>query len=272
MIIGLLGKSRSGKDTAGAVLARELNGTCIAFADPIKRFCIKALGLTIEQMWGDDKEKPISKKQLKALEPKKPKDRAQLVFRVPMPTPWNDALRDACCRPVAHSDASAEKKLQAWWDSIKLEKDLTPRRVMQHFGTEYVRQNLSPTFWIHIANEVSDKLLSGQFSYTKYGGLLPLSKIFSANNDAVIITDVRFRNEVLGLKARGAKVYRVHRSGLKTSSTIDTKHASEAEQNSIPSAWLDGQFSNCEGRRSEFEESVKGFALNLRYNGTKSVA
>ncbi len=278
MIIGLLGKSKSGKDTAAVVLARELGGTCVSFADPIKRFCMKALGLTIDQLWGDDKEKPIIKKQLKAIEPKL-QNLVKYEGRVgpwdPVPTPFVNALNDACGQRYVDAEWKAEQRLLAWWSSVKGEKGLTPRRVMQHFGTEYVRTNLGKDFWIKVAWDIAGKVISGEFRYLKQVGTIPVGDLrFSKAppNDAVIVPDVRFRNEIIALKTRGALVYRVKRFDMiARSGKIDINHASEAEQNSIPSFWVDGVFSNYEGRKDEYEASVKRFAQNLKDKGMRCV-
>jgi hypothetical protein len=64
MIIGIVGKARSGKDTCAAILAEELHGASgkrfvlIAYAQELKLRVQKDFDLTWDQLWGDQKEVP----------------------------------------------------------------------------------------------------------------------------------------------------------------------------------------------------------------------
>jgi hypothetical protein len=276
MIFGLLGVAGAGKDTAGAVLARELGGTCIAFADPMKRFCMAALGLTEAQLWSDKKEAPILRRQLRALKPKKGKVR--LVFNHgAFPTPWIDLLEKACGGGhvwLGMLRQDREKEIRAWWDGIKDEKGLTPRRVLQTFGTEFGRKYLGEDFWVKCGLETAWQVLSGKYVYSRHGGLTANEGGTIRTKDAVIFTDVRFRNEVIALKRRGAKVFRIQKMAImKRTDTLDftaKAHTSETEQSSIPSFWTDGVFMNYEGKKEEYERGVAIFAQDLIRIGARS--
>lgn len=62
MIIGIIGKARSGKDQFGEYLIDSLkekynrNFVRVAFADELKRMCEESFGLSKDQLWGDLKE------------------------------------------------------------------------------------------------------------------------------------------------------------------------------------------------------------------------
>lgn len=64
MIIGILGKARSGKDTFAEMLAKELFNltrqryVLMAFAHELKIKVQKDFDMSYEQLWGEDKEKP----------------------------------------------------------------------------------------------------------------------------------------------------------------------------------------------------------------------
>lgn len=64
MIIGIVGKARSGKDTFSKMLVEELNATAyppyimMAFAHELKKRCQEDFDLTYDQLWGDEKEAP----------------------------------------------------------------------------------------------------------------------------------------------------------------------------------------------------------------------
>ena len=56
MLIGLVGKARSGKDTVADHLVKNYNFRKIAFSDKLKKVCSELLDLTPEQCYGDLKE------------------------------------------------------------------------------------------------------------------------------------------------------------------------------------------------------------------------
>ena len=56
IIIGLLGKKRSGKDTSGNYLIEKYNFVKYAFADPVKEICRILFDFSDEQLFGNKKE------------------------------------------------------------------------------------------------------------------------------------------------------------------------------------------------------------------------
>ncbi len=56
MIVGILGKKRSGKDTTGDYLVANKNFVKYSFANPIKRGAMELFGFTEEQVFGDAKD------------------------------------------------------------------------------------------------------------------------------------------------------------------------------------------------------------------------
>jgi dephospho-CoA kinase len=56
MIIGLIGKKQSGKDTIADYLVNRFKFTKFAFADPIKDICKTMFGFTNNQLYGNAKE------------------------------------------------------------------------------------------------------------------------------------------------------------------------------------------------------------------------
>ena len=75
-----------------------------------------------------------------------------------------------------------------WWANKLDMPDLTPRWILQYWGTEVCRKNFHDNIWI---NSVEHKL----------------------NNisDNVVISDVRFPNEIKSIKDIGGMVIRTHR-------------------------------------------------------------
>jgi hypothetical protein len=75
-----------------------------------------------------------------------------------------------------------------YWSSI-LERDVTPRFILQYIGTNIFRLHFHSDFWIN-----------------SLFAELDLSK-------NIVITDVRFRNEIVEIKDNGGEIVRVKRGG-----------------------------------------------------------
>jgi hypothetical protein len=56
LLIGFLGKKRSGKDTSGEYLIEKYNFVNYAFADPVKEICRILFDFSDEQLFGNKKE------------------------------------------------------------------------------------------------------------------------------------------------------------------------------------------------------------------------
>lgn len=170
-IIGLMGKARSGKDTVGSMICEIHGGVAIAFADKLKHMAMDLFGLTHEQVYGSEKEKPTD-----------------LVK-------WRAGLS-------TH-----------YW---------TPRMILQHLGTEGVR-HIDPNAWSRYALARAHNILRK--------GIDPLGLVKDAQR--VIITDCRFYDELLAIKAAGGEVWRIVRQG--SEARVGLKgHASETEMDAIP--------------------------------------
>lgn len=105
---------------------------------------------------------------------------------------------------------------------------LTPRFALQQLGTAWGR-TCYPNVWVELA-------------------------IRNASHGDTVIPDVRFKNEVDGLRAAGAYLVRIMRpdAGLKGSAG---QHVSETEQVSMPNSMFDAVIQNNRGLR-ELEEAV----------------
>jgi len=74
-----------------------------------------------------------------------------------------------------------------WW-SERLGKDITPRHILQYWGTEVCRQGFHDDIWI-----------------------ASLENKMRKTSDNIVISDVRFPNEIKAIKSAGGKVVRVVR-------------------------------------------------------------
>ncbi len=75
----------------------------------------------------------------------------------------------------------------AWW-SERLGKPITPRYILQYWGTEVCRNGFHSDIWI-----------------------ASLENKLRKTADNVVITDVRFTNEIKSIKDAGGKVFRIKR-------------------------------------------------------------
>jgi hypothetical protein len=80
------------------------------------------------------------------------------------------------------------EQVDAWWADRLNMPNLTPRWVLQHWGTEVCRQGFHDDIWI-----------------------ASLENRLRNSKDDIVISDVRFPNEITAIKNAGGKVVRVRR-------------------------------------------------------------
>lgn len=107
-----------------------------------------------------------------------------------------DALKDAVSaifvwpRPLLEGDTEVSRKFREkvdpWW-SEKFGYDVTPRLILQRMGTEACRNNISQNIWICALEK----------------------RIYGYRN--VVVSDVRFPNEMEFVRRLGGKIWNVRR-------------------------------------------------------------
>jgi len=125
-------------------------------------------------------------------------------------------------------------RLQKWFMACRDQVDengaLTPRFALQTLGTEWGR-SISLNMWNDLAIQACKKLLAGRFLYTRVSGLID-----SAHQgfDYALITDGRFRNEIINTRCINGVAFNVWRP-KKAALTAGVKgHQSEVELSGIP--------------------------------------
>lgn len=112
------------------------------------------------------------------------------------PLSFADSLKDSTSaifgwdRALLEGDTSESREFREQVDpfwSTKFGKDITPRYILQYMGTEVCRNNLLDSVWVDSLER----------------------KIYQHEN--VVITDVRFTNEISFLKSLGATLIQVDR-------------------------------------------------------------
>ena len=149
-----------------------------------------------------------------------------------------DALKDAVAgiflwpRGLLEGDTNASRafreRVDPWW-SHKFGYEVTPRLILQKFGTEACRHGIADNIWI----AALEKRIHGY--------------------EDVVITDCRFPNEIDFIRSAGGKIIRVKRGDDPSSEELSKMHISEtAWNNYIPDLIIHN-----EGTKDELKENVK---------------
>lgn len=237
-IVLVVGQAGSGKDTVANILANEYGGARIALADPIKDLARSIFGFTDEQLWGPS--------ELRSQTVPVPKDLTRWapdrVYSGNKPiwhsdyVKWLDDLPDKCGLP-----SKREAHFKCWVDNhIRGREVVTARHVLQTLGTEFGR-NLYRNVWVDITLNRAQQMLSDTLN----------------KNNIVVISDGRFRNEVLAVKKLGGFVLNV----VDPNSVSTETHPSEAEQTSIPSFWFDQVYINHKKGLDVLAQDMRNLAL-----------
>jgi hypothetical protein len=232
IIVGISGFAGSGKDTVADFLAEECGFVKVAFADPLKRVCKDVYDFTDDQLWGPSQKRNEPDKRY-------PRD-----HKVSSP----GARACGCCG----LDVDDWRGAQCY---------LTPRYALQLLGTEWGR-HCYPNTWVDYALRVADRLVSTrpgwregfgestkEFDFFPYfydfkTGLLEDEGAQLIDRGGVVIPDVRFINEMAGLKQAKVFTVRVRRKGYEKPAF---DHPSETEQLLIPDEDFDYVFGNTSG-------------------------
>jgi PAS domain-containing protein len=99
----------------------------------------------------------------------------------------------------------------AFW-SEKFGRPITPRWVLQHFGTEVMRGNMLDSVWV-------DSLVA------RYRG------------EKTVVSDTRFVNEIRTIKQQGGKIILVRRGDIPTREEMQTKGVHRSEWD-----WIGSEF------------------------------
>lgn len=224
-IIIIAGKAGSGKDTVAEHLAKNYNAATLALADPMKRFMKALMGFSSETLWGpsDERNKVIPRERLEMV----PLERFQRVAE--------DFCRDVFGY-VPNYNTHAWIQLEAWYKEFVLkavERDggISARVCLQTLGTEWGRK-VSPYMWIDCAVRRCRELVYGGYRYDRELGMVEdPNKAY----DYAVITDGRFRSEVLGAIFAGGVAFRVIRPTQAELQAGIAGHRSEKELDTIPS-------------------------------------
>jgi len=198
MIVGICGLAGSGKDEVGKILVEKYGFVAIAIADPMKRFLMEMFDFTEEQLWG-----PSEKRN----EP----DKRYVRWTANIP------------------HMLTEEALKVY-PGGQVPQYLTPRHALQQLGTEWGRECYQDV-WVDYTMRVARQILEEGRGYSPDRGINTLGWSGGFKPEGVVITDVRMKNEVEGVKKAGGWMIRVIRPGH---DEVKWDHNTETEQTTIP--------------------------------------
>jgi hypothetical protein len=210
-LIAFAGNMGSGKDTAASVLV-ENGFVRIALADELKRLARKLFGLSNLTLFG-------------------PSDERNREFET-SPEYWDTVLK------VMYEHRFYIRQL--FLDAPELLNDpyvklknivneqlrgptCSARKILQKLGTDWAREGVWQDVWVAYVGNIYQQLKISGWGYTAENGIDPNIK---CTYSGVVITDVRFKNEMLFVHQWSGKVYWI--DALKRVPLKDHfKHASE---------------------------------------------
>lgn len=251
-VVVIAGKAGSGKDTVADIMIRNHGAVAIAFADPMKRFAKHNFKFTDQQLWGPSefRNTPVEYTE----------------------DQWADAEMSAHSANtfVQISEFGINLNIPAqtlnyekWFKDVRKRaavEGMKPRLVLQTFGTD-VGRKFKPRIWTDYAMGTADKLLTEGGIYVANKGWEPSPD----NYQFAVITDGRFRNEVLAVKAAGGVAVLVKNPAEAGVAGEIGKHVSETQQDSIPEWWYDIVIVNDKTQGLSYLENAIKWKMNAIY-------
>jgi hypothetical protein len=245
-IVLLAGEAGAGKDHAATTIVREfshLNPVAMGQADEIKRFAGRLFDFSPLQLWGPSEHRnAVDERVYRGIDGfwKEVDDRTSA-----------DWVKNWVARVGKDAQSNPVIVFRNWYTTLATtyRYKLSPRIVLQTLGTEFGR-NLNSNVWSNLTLDAAQKVLNGGYGYTRENGV----DVFEGAKDhsLVVVTDGRFRNEVLNAKRLGAVALKIVRWPPKESVGIKG-HASEASLAGIPDEWFDAVIQN------DFSSPIKEF-------------
>lgn len=257
-LILLAGNSGVGKDTTASFLVKNHGAVTLAFADPIKRFTMELFDFSEQQLWGPSEER-------NKIDPRFTNADYVHYYHKAKTVLFDKFIEQL--QPQAKPedlDERLEYVLHFLLKDVKKDGGLAPRKALQYLATEWIRE-YDPNTFARYTVDVAHGLLSGNTRYFKSKGLdyVPCNQ----PPNWVVITDGRFRNEILTVSMYGGKVWKIE---LPSNNITDAlRHVSESQLLDIPDHFFDEIIINYKQHGLKHLES-KVTDLMHQYSGCRS--
>ena len=222
-IIGICGRAGSGKDTLAEYLKTNYGYVQVALADPMKRFVKDVFHYRGQQLWG-----PSQFRNEKAVPDWVAVTDRFLSFYKPFLASLGYEVSPTTDPTLLHEQAFFRWLMRfREFAENRAEGKTSPRIVLQSLGTEWGRNSTdNPDMWVNYAlNNVLPAVVQPHYTYQQGVGVE-----VHAGPPGIVISDVRFRNEIEAIKRAGGKIIRVQRKELDDVGEPGiTNHQSEAE-------------------------------------------
>jgi len=253
-LVGISGQAGSGKDTVADRLVTDHGFVKVGLADPLKRFGKEVFGFTEEQLWGPSEMRNALDDRYQLCEMRSSGVRFTPAvkirsLRATCGGGWFNAAKALLeygpewLREVLPDQDPKEAMylLCFWFESLGHHyANLSPRIMLQNLGTEWGRQHTDENIWVNCMLRAAEALEGDfQYNYDRCQGVIFRDRIDRPENRwipaGVVVSDIRFANELMAVKNAGGKLVRIHRSGTKKKAERlgMVKHASEMEQRSF---------------------------------------
>lgn len=189
MIIGICGKAGSGKDTVANYLVNRYSYIKICLADPLKRYVKTVFGLDSNILFGSSEER----NRIFKFDKNKVKEK---IYEL------NSNMFDA------------DKIIEVWGEHLEKEEG-SARVFLQLLGTEYGR-NKNENMWIDYFLNVAEIVQKNwKYDYSQEKGLVESGRRKNLRMYRnIVVSDVRFENEVKKIKEKG-EMWLIERPSLK---------------------------------------------------------
>jgi hypothetical protein len=251
-LILICGQAGSGKDTVASFMVKNHGAVTIAQADPMKRLAKLLFDFTDDQLWGPSESR-------NAVDHRYDPEHLTAEAWDGVWERFNHQSIDAWLRDLfpdleflnlpTDKGAGPRPALRNWLNQVMTQtywagKALTPRYVLQTLGTEWGRAQ-GRDIWTNYAVNAAWKLLGGGYSYDRAQGL---TEAKDGSPRWVVITDGRFRNEVVNVLRAGGITIKVFNPQGTDNTAIEAAgvkgHQSEKELGGIPNHFYTATFRN----------------------------
>lgn len=229
-LILICGNAGSGKDTLADLIRSQEQAVKIALADPIKQFVGRVWQVEDDVLWGPSE---LRNKRLDS----------SFIKKWFFDARKTDANYLRSWMNLIGNDVSS-MTMYKWFCQHVGGVDLTVRELLQKLATEFARA-VNPDVWIDVGLKTAHQLMSTTSTYDRKCGVIGAQ----TRHSLVVVSDGRFANEILKVKAQGGYVVKIIDPHAKKSD----KHQSETELDTVPEWWFNEVIVNDKTERLSME-------------------